>query len=80
MGQIWGRRGGEWRATGGRGGCPGAAAGRLSGCRRGRDKRKIEAGREVRPSPEYLDLIIAGAREHGLPEDYITGLAKRWGS
>ena len=24
-----------------------------------------------RPSPKYLQTIIDGAREHGLPEDYI---------
>jgi cation transport regulator ChaC len=26
------------------------------------------------PSPEYLQIILRGAREHGLPDDYIAGL------
>jgi len=24
------------------------------------------------PSPKYIDTIVTGAREHGLPEDYIA--------
>jgi gamma-glutamylcyclotransferase len=35
---------------------------------------------EGRPSDWYLDIILLGAKEHGLPEDYIRGiesLAKR---
>ena len=29
------------------------------------------------PSPAYLNVIIAGAVEHGLPEDYVEGLRKQ---
>jgi gamma-glutamylcyclotransferase (GGCT)/AIG2-like uncharacterized protein YtfP len=33
--------------------------------------------REVPPSREYLDRMIAGARRHGLPREYIAVLAQR---
>ncbi len=26
---------------------------------------------EGQPTPKYLDRIVTGAREHGLPEEYI---------
>src|SRR4051794_25498145 len=29
---------------------------------------------EVRPRPDYVDLLVTGAREHGLPEHYIAEL------
>jgi hypothetical protein len=28
----------------------------------------------LKPSRGYLDYLIAGAREHGLPDGYITAL------
>ncbi len=31
-------------------------------------------GEEGRPEPEYLAKIIGGARQHGLPEDYIAAI------
>lgn len=34
--------------------------------------------REVPPSREYLERMIAGARDRGLPEDYIAALSTRW--
>ena len=35
-----------------------------------------QAGGPFKPSPEYLQTIVDGAREHGLPEDYITEIEK----
>ena len=32
-----------------------------------------------RPKPGYLDAVIDGARDFGLPDDYVSSLA-RWGS
>lgn len=32
-------------------------------------------GEPQQPSREYLDYIVAGAREHGLPADYVERLA-----
>ena len=29
---------------------------------------------EVAPRADYLELLVTGAREHGLPEDYIAEL------
>jgi hypothetical protein len=29
---------------------------------------------EVRPRPDYVELLVTGAREHGLPADYIAEL------
>lgn len=34
---------------------------------------------ERTPSRRYLDLLIEGAREHGLPEPYLDALASRTG-
>ena len=38
--------------------------------------RRHAAGR---PKPGYLDAVIGGARDFGLPDDYVSSLA-RWGS
>lgn len=32
--------------------------------------------REGRPSPDYIALVVAAARDCGLPEDYVAGLAR----
>lgn len=37
--------------------------------------RKSSLGDAVTPSAEYLDHIVAGARAHGLPADYVARLA-----
>lgn len=29
---------------------------------------------ELPPAPEYLDLMVSGAREHGLPDDWLKRL------
>lgn len=34
------------------------------------------AKREFKPSKEYLDIIIEGAKEHNLPREYIESLKK----
>lgn len=39
--------------------------------------RKSSLGEAVTPSAQYLDHIVAGARAHGLPADYIGQLAAR---
>lgn len=31
-------------------------------------------GRPTPPSPEYMDHLIRGARQHGLPDDYVAKL------
>lgn len=36
--------------------------------------KKARLGEPKQPSTEYLDIIIQGAKEHQLPEDYITTL------
>jgi hypothetical protein len=36
--------------------------------------------REGRPSERYLGLIVNGAREHGLPEEYIRKVEALAGS
>lgn len=33
---------------------------------------KVEKG--LRPAPHYLQTIVEGATEHGLPEDYVQGI------
>jgi gamma-glutamylcyclotransferase (GGCT)/AIG2-like uncharacterized protein YtfP len=33
---------------------------------------------ELRPRPEYLELMLAAGREHGLPGGYLAGLVDRW--
>jgi gamma-glutamylcyclotransferase len=33
---------------------------------------KVEKG--LRPAPHYLQTILAGAAEHGMPEDYIAAI------
>jgi gamma-glutamylcyclotransferase len=30
--------------------------------------------KDRRPSPQYLDVIVRGAEEHNLPEDYVKQL------
>jgi NAD-dependent oxidoreductase involved in siderophore biosynthesis len=32
---------------------------------------------EITPSPEYVALLVDGARERGLPEQYVRGLEDR---
>jgi hypothetical protein len=32
--------------------------------------------KESRPSEEYLERIVAGSRQHGLPDDYIEKIKK----
>lgn len=34
----------------------------------------IRKGQSIRPSDSYRDLIIYGAKERGLPEDYVNGI------
>ena len=34
------------------------------------------AGEDGRPQPGYLAKILDGARQHGLPEDYIAALER----
>jgi hypothetical protein len=51
----------------------------------GRDSGEVEAWvfssrhpvQGLRPSTRYLDTLLAGAREHGLPEDYVTRLERQ---
>lgn len=38
--------------------------------------RKDMLGKTERPSTEYLNMIIQGAREHGLPENYVEELSR----
>jgi hypothetical protein len=33
--------------------------------------------RELAPDPRYLDLMVVGANEHGLPPDYVSGVTAR---
>lgn len=39
--------------------------------------KKDKCGEEASPSTEYLNFIIQGAKEHGLPEDYISLLRSK---
>ncbi len=39
--------------------------------------KKDKCGEVMPPSTEYLNFIIQGAKEHGLPEDYIALLQNR---
>jgi hypothetical protein len=51
----------------------------------GRNSGEVEAWvfssrypvRGLRPSTRYLDTLLSGAREHGLPEDYVTWLERQ---
>ena len=36
----------------------------------------IEDAQDKRPSPQYLDVILRGARQNGLPDAYIARLEK----
>jgi hypothetical protein len=29
---------------------------------------------ELEPRPEYVDLMVSGAREHGLPDEWVERL------
>ncbi|XP_041354005.1 gamma-glutamylcyclotransferase-like [Gigantopelta aegis] len=35
---------------------------------------QLEGRSSERPSPQYKDVIVRGAKQNGLPADYITGL------
>ncbi|KAK3086844.1 hypothetical protein FSP39_024363 [Pinctada imbricata] len=46
-------------------------------CRTYKMKQGIyQPGVDNRPSPQYKDVIVRGARQNGLPSEYITELAK----